>query len=147
VAQVRQDFCQDAIAKKRDNGTPTVQVASFSDPQRAADFAQKVGGEVGVPYQVGASPSPSANPSSSPNASPTGGPGDGTNAVIVDNDGPTNIRRGPGTKYPVQHIAYSGDRVKILGTDYDSGGYRWYRVYFPKSGASGWIAGQLLQPD
>jgi serine/threonine-protein kinase len=147
VAQVRQDFCQDAIAKKRDNGTPTVQVASFSDPQRAADFAQKVGGEVGVPYQVGASPSPSANPSSSPNASPTGGPRDGTNAVIVGNKGATNIRRGPGTNHGVQHIAYPGDRVKILDTDYDSGGYRWYKVYFPKSSASGWIAGQLLQPD
>lgn len=141
VNQVRQQHCQDAIAKTRDNGTPTVQVASFSDPQRAADFAQKVGGDVGQPYQVGTTPSPSASPSESPT------PNAETNAVIVGNKGATNIRHGPGTNYGVQHIAYPGDRVKILDKSYDSGGYVWYKIYFPKSGASGWIAGQLLQPD
>jgi serine/threonine protein kinase, bacterial len=139
VAQVRQDFCQDAIEKKRENGTPTVQVASFSDSQRAADFAQKVNGEVGVSYQVGASLSQSPIPYESPAKT--------TDAVIAGNKGETNIRRGPGMNHGVQHIAYPGDRVKVLETKYDSGGYRWYKIYFPKSGASGWIAEKLLKPD
>ncbi|MGB8702900.1 MAG: serine/threonine protein kinase [Thermosynechococcaceae cyanobacterium] len=149
LEQVRRDDCQDAIAKVREDGTPAVQVASFTDEQRANDFAQKVGGEVGKPYQLGASPSPSPSPSpsTSPSASPTDDPASETNAVIVDNGGSTNVRRGPGTTYGVQHIAYSGDRVRITDSAQDSGGYLWYKVYFPKSGATGWIAGQLLRPD
>lgn len=149
LEQVRRKYCQDAIAKTRDNGTPAVQVASFSDRNRAVAFAQKVGGEVGLPYKIGAavpSASPSVTPTPSAPASPPAA-SDGTNAVIVGNKGETNIRRGPGTSFGVQHIAYPGDRVKILASDQDGGGYIWYKIYFPKSGASGWIAGQLLQPD
>jgi len=146
LGQIQRDYCQDAIAKTRDDGTPTVQVASFTERSKAEAFAKKVGGDVGQPYQMGSSPSPT--PSSPPSSSPAPQPSNSdTDAMIVDNDGSTNIRRGPGTKYPVQHIAYSGDRVKILTTDRDVGRYLWYKVYFPKSGATGWIAGQLLQPD
>jgi serine/threonine protein kinase, bacterial len=157
LKQVRRKYCQDAIAKTRDDGTPTIQVASFTDRSRAVTFAQKVGGDVGQPYKVAATPSPSpssspspspsssSSPSSSPSPSPT--TTDGTNAVIVGNKGETNIRSGPGTNFGVQHIAFPGDRVKIMNSDQDGGGYIWYKIYFPKSGASGWIAGQLLQPD
>jgi serine/threonine protein kinase, bacterial len=154
VRDVRRKYCQDAIAKTRDDGTPTVQVASFTDRARAVTFAQKVGGDVGLPYKIGASSSPSASASPSPSASPpplspspSPSTSDSTNAVIVGNKGETNIRSGPGTNFGVQHIAYPGDRVKILASAQDNGGYIWYKIYFPKSGASGWIAGQLLQPD
>lgn len=155
VREVRRKYCQDAIAKNRDDGTPTVQVASFTDRERANTFAQKVGGDVGLPYKIGATPSPSVSPSPSSSSSPSSSvspsaspsPSDSTNAVIVGNKGETNIRSGPGTNFGVRHIAYPGDRVKILASDQDSGGYIWYKIYFPKSGASGWIAGQLLQPD
>jgi serine/threonine protein kinase, bacterial len=152
LRQVRRKYCQDAIAKTRDDGTPAVQVASFNDRSRAATFAQKVGGDVGLPYKTGASPSspPSSSPSQSPSPSPSSSTpttSDGTNAVIVGNKGETNIRKGPGTNFGVQHIAFPGDRVKILASDQDNGGFIWYKIYFPKSGASGWIAGQLLQPD
>ncbi len=71
----------------------------------------------------------------------------GTNATIVGKPGSKNIRRGPGTDYGVQHIAYPGDRVRILSSSQDRGGYTWHKVYFPKSGASGWIAGQLIKVD
>jgi serine/threonine protein kinase, bacterial len=141
VREVRRKYCQDAIAKTRDDGTPTVQVASFTDRNRAVTFAQKVGGDVGLPYKIATTPSPSPSPSPSPTTA------DSTNAVIVGNKGETNIRSGPGTNFGVRHIAFPGDRVKILASDQDSGGYIWYKIYFPKSGASGWIAGQLLQPD
>jgi serine/threonine protein kinase, bacterial len=160
VRQVRRKYCRDAIAKTRDNGTPAVQVASFTDQQRAVDFADRVGGEVGEPYKV-ASSKPSSNPDETPPKAETPpkkndpppkktetNPKTGdTNAVIIGDSSSKNIRRGPGSEFPVQHIAYPGDRVQITGSEQDSGGYVWYKVYFPKSGASGWIAGQLIQPD
>jgi serine/threonine-protein kinase len=56
-----------------------------------------------------------------------------------------------GNRYKIlrtmRHIAYPGDRVQILASNYDSGGYIWYKVYFPKSGAEGWIAGQLIKKN
>jgi serine/threonine protein kinase, bacterial len=148
LEQVRSQYCQDAIAKTRDDGTPAVQVASFTSREKAESFAQKVGGEVGTAYQVGGSASPAPAPTNSPSASPSPSPGQGeTNAVIIGDSSEKNIRSGPGTDYGVQHIAYPGDRVKILSSTTDKGGYTWYKIYFPKSGASGWIAGQLLQSD
>lgn len=71
----------------------------------------------------------------------------GTNATIVGQSDSKNIRTGPGTNYSVRHVAYAGDRVRILNSSTDSGGYIWYKVYFPNSGADGWIAGQLIQRD
>jgi serine/threonine protein kinase, bacterial len=71
----------------------------------------------------------------------------GTNAIIAGTPGSKNIRTGPGTSYPALHIAYPGDRVRIIDSGRDKGGYLWYKVYFPTSGASGWIAGQLIDRD
>ncbi|MEB3292729.1 MAG: SH3 domain-containing protein [Synechococcales bacterium] len=73
--------------------------------------------------------------------------GDPTNATIVGAKGSKNIRVGPGTSYQSVHDAYPGDRVTILESAQDQGGFTWYKVYFPKSGAEGWIAGQLLELD
>jgi serine/threonine protein kinase, bacterial len=67
------------------------------------------------------------------------------NAVIVGASGSKNIRTGPGTDYPVKHVAYPGDRVHIVGSSSDRGGYPWYKVYFPNSGAEGWIGAQLVE--
>jgi serine/threonine protein kinase, bacterial len=69
------------------------------------------------------------------------------NAVIVGASGSKNIRSGPGTNYPVKHVAYPGDRVRIVGSSSDRGGYPWYKVYFPKSGAEGWIGAQLVDAE
>jgi serine/threonine-protein kinase len=161
--QVRRQTCQDAIAKTRNDGTPAVQVASFTSREKAETFANQVGGDVGEPYQTGGTVSPvggdvgepyqtggtvSPVPTQSPTASPSTPPArDGTNAVIIGDASEKNIRRGPGTEYGVQHVALPGDRVEILESTTDKGGYTWYRIYFPKSGASGWIAGQLLRAD
>jgi serine/threonine protein kinase, bacterial len=70
-----------------------------------------------------------------------------TNATVKGEGGSKNVRTGPGTKYPTEHECYPGDRVKIIDQNTDSGGYVWYKVYFPKSGASGWMAAQLIRPD
>ena len=141
LSDVRQKYCQDAIPKTRDDGTPSVQVASFTDRQRAENFAGRVGGAVGSPYQIGTKPTPSSESPRTPAAN------SGANATIVGDGSAKNIRLGPGSQFAVQHIAYTGDRVVIKTSELDSGGYIWYRIYFPRSGASGWIAGQLLKPD
>ena len=73
--------------------------------------------------------------------------GDYTNATVKGEGEIKNVRTGPGTKYPTEHECYPGDRVKIIDQNTDSGGYVWYKVYFPKSGASGWMAAQLIRPD
>ena len=70
-----------------------------------------------------------------------------TNATIVGQPGSKNVRSGPGTAYGSNHVAYPGNRVRVLERGSDVGGYTWYKVYFPESGADGWIAGQLLSID
>jgi serine/threonine protein kinase, bacterial len=66
-------------------------------------------------------------------------------AVIVGKSGSKNIRSGPGTNYPVKHTANPGDRVRIIGSSSDRGGYSWYKVYSPSSGTEGWIGAQLVE--
>ncbi|MEM9149571.1 MAG: serine/threonine protein kinase [Cyanobacteria bacterium P01_F01_bin.3] len=94
-----------------------------------------------------AAPPRPVTPKPTPTPTPTP-PADRTNASIVSNEsGSKNIRSGPGTNFSTQHIAYPGDRVIILDSANDSGGYVWYKVSFPDSGAQGWIAGQLIRRD
>ncbi|MGI0483591.1 SH3 domain-containing protein, partial [Geminocystis sp. CENA526] len=78
------------------------------------------------------------NPSSS-------GINSGSYASISGKSGSKNIRSGPGTNYSVVGQGYTGQRIEILGNDYDRGGYMWYRVYHPDSGTTGWIAAQLVK--
>ncbi|NCJ08094.1 protein kinase [Synechococcales cyanobacterium C] len=93
--------------------------------------------------QDGASPPPQSPPQTPPPSTPT----PDTNATIGGEPGSKNIRSGPGTNFGVRHIAYPGDRVRILNSEQDNGGFVWYEIYFPKSGAKGWIAAQLLSVD
>ena len=70
-----------------------------------------------------------------------------TNATIVGQPGKKNIRRGPGLEYAPRHIAYPGDRVQVIKSVRNSDKFIWYHIYFPQSGADGWIAGNLLAVD
>jgi serine/threonine protein kinase, bacterial len=72
------------------------------------------------------------------------GPQPNVDAIIAGKAGSKNIRSGPGTNYPVKHTAQPGERVKIIGSGSDRGGYPWYKVYLPSSGAEGWIGAQLV---
>lgn len=85
-----------------------------------------------------------AQPSPKPTPTPTPS---NTNAAIVGSPESKNIRTGPGTKFSTKHMAYPGDRVRIVGQRKDGGGYLWYEVLFPQSGVRGWIAAQLIQRD
>jgi serine/threonine protein kinase, bacterial len=71
----------------------------------------------------------------------------GTNATIIGEPGYKNVRTGPGTNYRAQHKAYPGDRVRIINSSRDSSGSTWHEVFFPISGARGWMAGQLIRQD
>jgi serine/threonine protein kinase, bacterial len=67
-----------------------------------------------------------------------------TNAIIAGAGGSKNIRTGPGTNYSVKDTVYPGDHVRIIASGSDRGGYPWYKIYVPKSGAKGWIGAQLV---
>lgn len=69
------------------------------------------------------------------------------NATIKGEPGSKNIRSGPGTEYDELHRAYPGDRIRVIGQSNDRGGYPWYKIYFPQSGAEGWIGGHLVEVD
>lgn len=70
-----------------------------------------------------------------------------TNATIVGDSGSKNVRSGAGTIYDVVGTINTGDRVQILSDSYDLGGYKWFQIYHPASGISGWIASNLINPD
>jgi len=98
--------------------------------------------------QIDGDAAPPSMPTPRPTPRPTPTPVDRTNATIVSNEpGSKNIRSGPGTSYSVRHIAYPGDRIIIQTSSTDPGGYTWHKVTFPKSGAEGWIAAQLVRRD
>jgi len=71
----------------------------------------------------------------------------GTNATVSGTPGTKNIRSGAGTAYGVVGTVRTGERLQILGSSYDRGGYQWYKVYHPQSGTTGWIAAQLISSD
>lgn len=64
--------------------------------------------------------------------------------TLHSNDGKINLRTGPGTINKAIGYGINGDRVQVLDSGQDSGGYYWYRVRFPKSSAVGWVAAQLI---
>ena len=67
-----------------------------------------------------------------------------TNATVVGG-GVKNIRSGPGTVHGVIGKIATSERVRIIGSDFDHGGYRWYSVIAGRQ--RGWIAAQLIEPD
>ncbi|WP_250126820.1 SH3 domain-containing protein [Chroococcidiopsis sp. CCMEE 29] len=72
---------------------------------------------------------------------------DGDWATLHSNDGRINLRTGPGTVNKAIGYGIPGDRVQVLDSGQDSGGYYWYKVRFPNSGAVGWVAAQLISVD
>ncbi|MEO1591376.1 MAG: SH3 domain-containing protein [Cyanobacteria bacterium J06632_22] len=70
-----------------------------------------------------------------------------TNATVIGAAGSKNVRSGPSVNYPVAHIAYPGDRVMVSLSEFDGTDYVWYKVYFPISGAEGWMADVVLSLD
>lgn len=67
--------------------------------------------------------------------------------TLHSNDGKINLRTGPGTVNKAIGYGINGERVQVLDSGQDSGGYYWYKVSFPNSGAVGWVAAQLINID
>jgi serine/threonine protein kinase, bacterial len=120
------------------NPTPTVASVVLNSPPTA--IAPIVTGS-STPAAVDKTPPPPVTAATATQAV------EGTDATIVGAAGSKNVRSGPGTQYDSPHLTYPGDRIKVLATGRDEGGYTWHKVYFPKSGAEGWIASQLLRMD
>lgn len=59
-----------------------------------------------------------------------------------------NVRDLPSTSSPARHYGIPGDRVEILTSVTSSfDGRLWYQVLFPRTGARGWVRGDLLRLD
>lgn len=136
-------------------GNPWYQVATPSGKSGwVAGQLIQVDGDAAPPSAQSNSQS-NSQPNSQPEAEGEGSikpdnpdqPADSTNATIAGQSGSKNIRSGPGTSYGTAHEAYPGNRVVIRDSAKDAGGFTWYKIYFPESGAEGWIAEQLLTPD
>lgn len=134
------------VDRKEDSaGSPwyRVVIAGGSEGWIAGQLIQ-VDGDAKAPKPANPDKPTSSEP---PTSQTPAEPVDGTNATIVGEGGSKNIRSGPGMNHATRHIAYPGDRIVIQDTEQDSSGYTWYKVSFPKSGAEGWIAAQLVKPD
>jgi hypothetical protein len=70
---IRKQFCADAAAAvRKDTKVATVQLASFTNPERASEFAKAVGGDVGEPTLAQADSSSESNNRETPaNQSPS----------------------------------------------------------------------------
>ena len=57
-----------------------------------------------------------------------------------------NIRKGPGTINPIQHVGYTGDSVEVFDIAFsqDQDEHFWYYVRFSQSGAEGWVREDLI---
>lgn len=59
-----------------------------------------------------------------------------------------NVRDQPSTSSPARHYGVPGDRVEIITSVNSSfDGRLWYQVLFPRTGARGWVRGDLLRLD
>ncbi|MEG3439728.1 serine/threonine protein kinase [Pannus brasiliensis CCIBt3594] len=109
---------------------PAVETFSAAPPPSAPS---PVPARSPVPSAVIPPPQPSLDPS--------------TNATIAGQAGRKNIWSGPGLGYGVRHRAFTGDRVRVLQMVRNGDNFPWYEVFFPTTGARGWIAGNLLAID
>ena len=59
-------------------------------------------------------------------------------------DGKLNVRQGPGTTYPVVHVAHNGDQFRILAGPTWARRMPWYEVIDSTGTIQGWCSGRYL---
>ncbi len=84
-------------------------------------------------------PAPPPPPTDTPVPTDTPPPPPAPLEAVV-NDGPVNLRQGPGTNYPRLGQANGGDRLPVLGRNQAGD---WYQIRLP-DGNVGWIAASLV---
>jgi Bacterial SH3 domain len=55
-----------------------------------------------------------------------------------------NIRSQPSTRASSPHYGFRGDKVTVIRSTQGRDGYEWYYIRFIKSGAQGWVRGDLI---
>ena len=130
---IHRNFCADSITTvPKDSKVQTIQVASFTNRDRTIEFAKAVGGNVGQLTNVGSS-------ESQPQAA-------GSDETILTANNPNSqIRLHDSPSLSGKDLGYGvvGDRVIVISQTTVEG-YPWYQVWFPHSGAIGWIRGDFV---
>lgn len=139
--EVRRKYCRDAIGTVRDEtGVPSVQVASFTDYDKALKLAAAVDGEVETTVMERPSPTPGQAEANSL-------VGRAAFLTAKDSGSLINIRRSANTAAPIEHTGRAGDEVRIADQMQGDDGQTWYKVAFT-SGQEGWVRGDFVsQPD
>lgn len=142
--EVRREYCRDAIGTVRDgSGVPTVQVASFTDYDKALRFAAAVGGEVEATTYDNQSTSATATPTPSTTSSPGSLIGNTAYLSAKETGSTINVRENPSTSAPVRHMGRAGDAVKVADRMQGDDGFTWYKVAF-ESGQQGWVRSDFI---
>jgi hypothetical protein len=132
---IRHNFCADAVSTvRKDSQVQAVQVASFTNRDKAIEFAKAVGGDVGQPTNV-------ASSSRQPQATSVGS----NEAILIANepDSRISLRGTPSATGKDLGYGLVGDHVSVINQTTVEG-YTWYQVRFPRSGAVGWIHGNFV---
>lgn len=120
---------------------PTQVAADQPEPTPSTQMPEPVPETPPVVKQPEITPTDNLTPNPSPRLEPSG------NGVVTGEPGSKNVRGGPGTNYPVIGSISTGERVMVVGSSFDTGGFKWYQIRHPLSGSTGWIAAQLLDID
>jgi hypothetical protein len=131
---IHRNFCADAISTvRKDSKVQTIQVASFTNRDKAIEFAKAVGGNVGQLTDVGSS---ERQPQSAAGSD---------EAILTANDPDSQISLHDSPSLTGKDLGYGvvGDRVIVISQTTVEG-YPWYQVRFPRSGAIGWIRGDFV---
>jgi hypothetical protein len=158
VDEIRSKYCGDAISTARSTtGAASVQVASFTNYEKAARLAEAIGGRVeqtatqATPNAVQPGPSPDrAAPNGQPTPtrdSQTASPLVGQSAFLAakDPNSSINIRESASVASPIQSVASPGDQIQISNSVVGNDGYTWYEVQL--NSARGWIRGDLITTE
>lgn len=150
--EIRREYCQDAIGTLRDDSdAPTVQVASFTEREKAVRFAKAVGGEVEEvandatdaqtnPRDLAIDRSPARD------SQVTALVGESAFLSAQESGSPINIRARASTSAPVEFVGQVGDQVQVSDRVEGTDGYTWYRVKL-ESGQEGWVRSDFVLPE
>jgi hypothetical protein len=150
VKTVQSTLCLDAQdITRKDTGKRSVQVASFTNYDRALAYAKSIHATVGQPTII-AKASPVFTTPLTPPLSPTPPSREIANPLTQqgsltsrDHGAPINVRDDASPQAHARHIGYAGDPVRIGIQKTGSDGQRWYRVTF-NSGAEGWVRNDFV---
>jgi hypothetical protein len=150
VSTVKNTLCRDAKdVTRKDTEKKSVQVASFTNYDRALAYAKLVHAAVGQPTVVAnaspvsttiSTPNPQTNPPSQEGETPINRQG---SLKSRDRGASINVRDDADPRSYARHIGYASDSVKVVSQKTGADGQSWYRVIF-NSAAKGWVRSDFV---